>query len=218
MSKKTSEVRQKKSPTDIALETTAFLSSAVPWIGGPVSNVLSGLSVDRKISRVSEVLRGIAGDLRDFKSEVSEEYVKTEDFEELLEETLSRVTRERNEEKRRIYKDFLVDAIKSPGESSNEQIRFLRTLEEMQPDHIRIIRALLKEPDREPGMMGSPIQTLSERLPEIHKERIQDLINHLNDMRVTDLKSLHTMMTWHGAQNLQGSLTSYGRRFIRFLS
>jgi hypothetical protein len=50
--------------------------------------VLGGISSHRKLTRVREVLQGFAEDLRSFKSDVSEEYVKTEDFEELLEETL----------------------------------------------------------------------------------------------------------------------------------
>ena len=80
------------SGTEKALDVASFVSSAVPWVGGPISNVLSGVSYGRKLSRVKEVLYGLAEDLRDFKSEVSHVYVKTEDFEELLERTLQQAT------------------------------------------------------------------------------------------------------------------------------
>lgn len=56
-----------RSGTEVVLDISSFISSAVPWIGGPVSNVLSGISFGRKISRVKEVLEGIANDLRNFK-------------------------------------------------------------------------------------------------------------------------------------------------------
>jgi len=69
--------------------------------------------------------------LKDFKSEASEQYVKTEDFEELLENALRKASEERYEEKRRIFANFLIGAIESPGESYDEQIRFLRVLEEL---------------------------------------------------------------------------------------
>jgi len=62
----------KTTSTEIALDVASFISSAVPWIGGPVSNVLSGVSFGRKINRVSELLEGVARDLHGFKSEVSE--------------------------------------------------------------------------------------------------------------------------------------------------
>jgi hypothetical protein len=135
----------------------------------------------------------------------------------LLEQTLKRAADERNEEKRKIYREFLTNAIESPGESYDEQIRFLRTLEELQPDHLLVIRALSQSPDPDPGMMGSPNQTLLRRLPELNEERISDIISQLNDMRITNLTSLKTMMTGHGAADLRHSITSYGQRFLKYI-
>jgi hypothetical protein len=203
--------------TETALDVAAFVGSAVPWIGGPVSNVLSGMSLGRKFARVREVLEGLTSDLSDFKSEVSEKYVKTEDFEELLEQTLKRAADERNEEKRQIYRYFLTNAIESPGEPYDEQIRFLRTLEELQPDHLKVLRALSKPPDPDPGMMGSPDQTLRQRLPDLEGKRIEELITQLNDLRVTNMTSLKTMMTGRGAADLRHSITSYGQRFMQYI-
>ena len=50
------------------------------------------------------------------------------------------------------------------------------------------------------------------------ENRIEDLINQLNDMRVTKLNSLKTMMTWSGAQRLEHSITPYGKRFLAFVN
>ena len=106
--------RKQSSETEIAIDLASFVSSAVPSIGGPISNVLSGVSFGRKISRVREVLEGVAGELNNFKSEVSEKYVKTDEFEELLEKTLRKVAEERNEQKRVILRKFIIEAIKTP--------------------------------------------------------------------------------------------------------
>lgn len=147
--------------------------------------------------------------------------MKTEEFEELLEKTLQKAAEERDEEKRRIYRSFIVGAVKSPGEPYEEQIRFLRTLEKIQADHIKVLRALDQKPESNPiiSMMGgSPIQTLSERLKDMNENRIEDLINQLNDMRVTNLNSLQGIMTWSGSQRLQNSITPYGKRFLAFVS
>ena len=200
------------------LDIASFVSSAVPWIGGPVSNVLGGISTGRKIQRVNDLLHEFSDDLRDFKSEVSEEYVKTEDFEDLLEQTLRRTSEERNEEKRNILKSFLVDAVKSPGEHYDDQLRFLNLLENIYGDHIRILQALMETPAQNPGMMGSPSQTLSERLPDMNVNRINELIQQLNDLRVTNLQSLNTMMTGSGAQDLRHSVAPLGKRFIQYLA
>lgn len=200
------------------LDIASFVSSAVPWVGGPVSNVLGGISTARKIQRVHDLLEGFSEELRDFESKVSEEYVKTEDFEDLLEQTLRRTSEERNENKRRILQSFLVEAVKRPGEQYDDQLRFLKILENIYGDHIRVLQALMAPPDQDSGMMGSPSQTLSERLPDITDDRINDLVVQLNDLRVSNLKSLNTMMTGSGAQDLRNAVTPLGKRFLRYLA
>jgi hypothetical protein len=165
------------------------------------------------------VLINLTQDLQGFKSEISETYVKTEEFEELLERTLRQAADERSEEKRRTYRLFLVGTIKSPGEPYEEQLRFLRSLEEVQPDHIQVLRALMQKPDSDlaSGFSGSPRQTLSSRLPDIPADHIEDLISQLNDMRITNLTTMRTMMTARGAQNLEHTITPFGQRFLNFI-
>jgi hypothetical protein len=143
--------------------------------------------------------------------------VKTEDFEDLLEQILKRAAQERVDEKRRIYRNFLSNAIESPGEQYDEQLRLLRTFEELQLDHLRIIHALSKDPNPNPNMMGSPNQTLRSRLPDMPQERIEEMVNQLNDMRLTNLTSLKVMMTGHGAENLQHSITQFGKRILKYI-
>lgn len=147
----------------------ATLVSALPWLGGPLSNVLTGMATGRKFERVQEVLDGMAEDLAGFTSAVSEEYVRRDEFEDLLGRTLRQVAEERNEQKRRIYRVFLSGAIKSPGEPYDEQLRFLRTLENLQGDHIRVVRALLQTQERVTGGASSPLSVLESRLPGMRR-------------------------------------------------
>lgn len=203
--------------TESALDIAAVVTNMVPWIGGVVAAVLGGMSVSRKLGRVREVLEGVAGELKDFKSEVSEAYVKTEEFEELLERTLRQAADERSEEKRHVYKNFLVGAIESPGQPYDEQIRFLRAIEDLQPDHIRVLRAFI-EGELDPSVWAcSPGQTLMARLPDIPEERLKELVSQLNDMRVTSMTSFHVLMSGAGAQNLQHYVTPFGRRLLTFI-
>ena len=201
-----------------ALDIASVVTSIVPWIGGPVSAVLSGMAVGRKLGRIREVLEGVAEDLRNFKSETSEKYVKTEEFQELLENVLRRAADERNEEKRRLYRAFLTHSVTAAGPSYDEQIKILRTLDALQPDHILVLRALLEAPPAgDPGIMGSPLQTLHQRIPGSTRDNIEHLIEELNDLRLTNLQALKTMMTAHGAQDLRPSVTPFGSRFVRFV-
>jgi hypothetical protein len=59
--------------------------------------------------------------------------------------------------------------------------------------------------------------TLKDRLPDMTAGRIGDLISQLADMRVTDLTSLRSMMSYNGAQDLRGHITPYGHRFMQYL-
>ena len=204
-------------PKALALDIASFATSALPYIGGPLSNVLSGVATTRRLTRVREVVQRLADELGQFKSDVTEQYVKTEEFEELLERTLRQAADERSDEKRRIYARFLRDDIKAPGRPYGQKLRFLKTLDELQPDHITVLKALAAEPSGDPGMMGSPGQTLSKRLKEMNEVRITELVSQLNDMRVTDLRTLKLMMTGVGAADLRHSITPYGRQFLDYV-
>jgi len=202
---------------EVGLDIAAVVTSVVPWLGGPVSVVLGGMAAGRRYKRVSEALGGLAKDLKNFKNEASELYVKTEDFEDLLGKTLWEVAEERHEEKRRVYRAFLLDLITSPGQPYDDQVRVLRTLELLQPDHFRILKVLRAQPEGGNGITGSPLQTLRGRLPSMQETLISDLVEQLNDLRVTSMTSLRTMMTFGGAQDLRHSITKYGERFLAYV-
>jgi hypothetical protein len=103
----------------------------------------------------------------------------------------------------------------SPGGSNDEKLRFLQMREELQPDHLLVLKALAAEPDANPGMGGSPIQTLMTRLPQMSEARVADLISQLDDMGLTNLvESLRASMTGLGAADLRHYITEYGRRFL----
>ena len=121
------------------------------------------------------------------------------------------------EEKRHLYKAFITNAIESPGEPYDDQIRLLRTFEELIPDHLRVLKAMSQIPNPDPGMTGSPNQTLSERLPEFDGQQIELLINELNGMRLTNLASLKVLMTGRGASDLRNAITDYGNRILNYI-
>lgn len=205
-------------PDETALAAASTAVSLIPWLGGAVSNVLSGMLLGRKMDRVAEVIQGLDSDLKEFKSEASEEYVKTEEFEELLEETLKRVAAERNEGKRVIFKNFLAGVVRRPSEPYDEKLRILRILEGLQPAHIEVMAATQRTPEGKVSSMGSPIQVMSSRLPNMTREGIIDLIGQLEDLRLIRLRErLVTMMTGRGAEDLRSSITDFGKRVLGYI-
>ena len=203
---------------DKVLEISFTIASAVPWIGGTVSNFLSGIAVNRRFGRVEEVLNGLVNELKGFRSEASKAYVKTEDFEELLEKTLWQAADERNEEKRRMYRDFLTGAIKDPGAPIEEQTRFLKTLDYLEVDHVRVLRALLADPSDAP-VLGSIRRTLLRRVPGPSADRITEIVRELDGLSLTgDLSPrLVMVMTGRGSADLKSAIKPKGQQFLKFL-
>jgi len=174
---------------DLALEAGALVANFLPGLGGAIANVLSGWSAERKRERVREVISGLALRLVNLQSEVADEYVRGDEFEDLLDQTLRRVANERHESKRRLYREFLVGAITKPA-TYDEQLRILRILEELQAAHIILLRAILQDPDPKhaDGISGSLAATLARRMPA-YKDQIDDLVAQLDDFRITEMSS-----------------------------
>ena len=183
-------------------------------IGGAVSNVLGGFSNARKLRRIEEFLIGLGKDLHGFRSEVSERYVNTEEFEDLLEQTLRRVADERHEEKRRYFRKLLDAAIKSPGDSYDEQLKLIHTLEQVQPMHIRILRAVAQEPTSDEPVTDI-IDILCHRLPDVPRSQIVEIREH-DELFILGLVSM--LGTADNAPDLREFVTPYGRRFLEFIS
>ena len=58
---------QASTKTENLLDITSTIASTIPWLGGPISNVLSGISIERKLKRIIEVIELLADDLQDSK-------------------------------------------------------------------------------------------------------------------------------------------------------
>ncbi len=206
---------------DKLLAVLSTVSSAAPWPGGLISNIVGGISSEHKRQRIIKVMKSLFDYFEEFRKKVPEEYVKSEDFKDLFKKTLRKVQNEENEDKRKMYENFLKGALTSPEEPYNEKIRFFNTLEQVQYVHIEIIRALMKPPTAKfvaPGGWGTRMHTLQARLPaDFTEDLIQDLVDQLNDLRITDIKELNQEDFNPDVLNLQDSVTEYGKRFFRFI-
>lgn len=208
------------SRTDVAVSLGTILASAVPGLGGVVASVLSEWSAERRYARIREVIEDLALRLANSQSEASQAYIRSDEFPDLLDQTLRRVAHERHEGKRRLYATFLAGAIENPGEPYDEQLRLLRTIEQLQPDHIRILRAMLQEPAQTgPGGSGTIIQTFERRLPGMSRDRITDLVVQLGrELHLVTLPpELTTPLAARSAENLRGRFTKYGEEVVDYI-
>ena len=201
-------------------EGVAALVAAFPSFGGPLSAVISGRVTERKFGRVNDALLFLASELEGIEAAVDRDYVSSEEFEDLFDETLPKISRERSEQKRKLYARFLKGSLLHPEITYDEKLRFLDLLDRLQLAHIAVLQALLQEPDEAKmysGPPGSVMQTMRERLETLSEPVIEELTGQLNAMRLTNVSETRAMMTAHGAQNLRPMVTSPGKRFYDFV-
>jgi hypothetical protein len=206
-------------PVSDAYEGTALALSVITVLGSAVSTVLGGWARERQYERVREAVTFLDEAVGALTAD-QENYVRTEEFEDLLDQTLRRVATERHEAKRRLYAALLAGAIQRPGAGYDEHLRFMRTIEQLQRDHVRVIQAMLQMGPSDPprGLHGSIKQTLQRRLPGMPGDRISDLYGQLTtELRIVEAGGFDTMMTAGGAENLSSRFTRYGQRFIQYV-
>ena len=205
-------------PVDDYFSLVTLLSSVVPVFGGAVGHVFSEWAAARRTERLRDVLTGVVEKISALGTRVQDDYIRSEEFEDLLDQTLRRVANERHESKRRLYREFLVSAISSPA-PYDEQLRVVRILEELQAVHIALIRAIAQEPDpiRSSHGTGSFAATLRRRMSGVSMEIIEELIALLNSMRITKLENIKSMGTAHGSEDLRHTITLFGRRFVEYI-
>lgn len=209
---------EKAPRSDKILEVLSVITSAAPALGGPVSAILNGYVTNRKFQRMATAVLQLAGEISAVERNTAESYVATEDFEDLMDDTLRRIAVERQEAKRVLLAHFLAINIRESASNYDELDRILRVLDSLQPAHVLLMRALDQAPDYgAASISGSPIQTLKSRLPQFDEALIKDLVQQLNDLRLADLRSVSTMMTAQGAQELQSTFTPFGRRLMKYI-
>ena len=97
-----------------------------------------------------------------------------------------------------------------------------RTTETWKPPRVgvgqkRVLHALIQRPERGTLVSVSPSEILSQRLSGLPRGGISHVVSQLNGMGLTDLKSLKTPRTGHGARDLRAAVTPLGRRLLRHL-
>lgn len=202
-------------------ELFAIVSSAAPWIGGPISGVICGIATDLKIKRVTQFIKDVLAYVDNLHTQESEEFVKTEDFVDIFDKTAQAVADERSENKRNLFANYILNNIAVPKISYDLRLKCLRLLEEINTQHLDLLEALLRKPTQvEMDMsMGAPSTTIERRAPHL-RGNLLAIIHETNTLGLTDIKGnyLNTTMTGGGAAKLEHAVTPLGKNLISFIT
>lgn len=200
-----------------------ILSAVVSYfgpLGGPVSVILSGATSSRKVKRVADAVRELAQNFEREKEKISEEYVKGEDFEELLEEAIKRIAGERSKAKVKLYKNLLLRAAKEASpDLFDEQLKFLKVIEGLELEHVYVLWAIANTPDRYvPDVMSSSrLGTLQQRLPQLSERNILFALEQMQNMLLVKASHVSQTIGLENTRDLTPLLTSFGRGLVDYL-
>lgn len=201
-------------------ELLAIVSSAAPWIGGPVAEIIGGAATNLKINRVTQFVRDVLEHVEALHTNASEEFVKSEDFIDILEKTTQAVADERQEAKRAFFATFVLNNISHPEITYDRRLKCLGVLKQVDTRHIDLLTALLKQPTPQERNMsiGAPSTTIERRAPHL-RDDLRAIIHETNTLGLTAMRDdyLNMNMTGDGAANLQHGVTSLGKEFLGFI-
>ncbi|MHB8763188.1 MAG: hypothetical protein ACYDA8_02420 [Deferrisomatales bacterium] len=202
-------------------ELLAIVSSAAPWIGGPVAEVIGGAATTLKINRVTQFVKDVLDHVEALHSRAAEEFVRSEDFVDILEKTAQAVADERNETKRSLFANYILNNISQTEIEYDRRLKCLNLLKQVDTRHLDLLSAFLKPPTEQELKlsMSAPSTTIERRAPHL-REHLSAVIHDTNTLGLTTIRDnyMNMNMTGHGAANLQHAVTPLGKELLSFIS
>ena len=131
-------------PVDgVAVTALGAALSAVPHIGGALTNILSGAWTKRKETRMREAFERVGSLLRLVdSSKVDWEYIRSEEFEGLVVLCLEHIVGEHRQDRRDLYAHILTNSVLRASPSAKTQAEwFAESLSRMSPYHMLAFKA-----------------------------------------------------------------------------
>lgn len=120
---------------------------AIPYVGGPLSTLYFGYKQEQRFQRVEQTLSEVANELQGCNLPRVEEH-NSEELMSLIDELTDKIENERIESKRKIYKEYFKNILKTPTNGNYEERKlFLEVLSRITPLQIELFQFILKTPN-----------------------------------------------------------------------
>jgi hypothetical protein len=205
--------------------------SAIPVAGGPLSSLLSEYLPNWKEERILNFIAELRQEMQNFQDQINEEYIRSEDFALLFEETFLRVLRTNSNIKIAAYKAILVNACITTNIKEIEKEYFLDLVNRLQDIHLLVLSLFWNQEkfgqihnSSSPTnlAMGGIMHVIRSYMKplNIEEDLIKSAIRDLDNMGILSgvYQSLGVGMTAQGALYLSGKISTFGRRFINFIT
>lgn len=131
---------RKKLPEEhfIAVIKTAF--ELVPGVGGALSTLIDEYYPNRQIERLISFVEDLGHRLGWLEQQIKQERIRTEEFGDLLFDTLRLVSRDHRQEKLEAYRAILLNELIAPETIAGESEFFMTLVRDLSVPHIQMLR------------------------------------------------------------------------------
>ena len=198
--------------------------SAAPFTGA-IASLMTDYIPNAKAKRLEEFAEQIAKDLYDLQDSVNAEYLQTDDFAFMFEQSFRAVAEHPQKEKLEAFRGILVNSATIKGYTEEEKEYFLNLAMNLSTLHIRILK-FMAMPEKYLEEAGIPKEKISGgfgnffpvAIPGVSIEVIRSAFGELNRYGFTNTTEsiFGTITAGQGLDLLKGRVTELGNRFIRF--
>jgi hypothetical protein len=202
---------------DHALVAGIAALQLVPVVGGVIATFISESVPRKKQERLVGFVQDLSREFAPGQERIDQEFVKTKDFDRMVEDVLDRVQTVKNEDKLGYWAALLAGVATTDRPISSDRDRMIETLDGLRPEHLRLLHVMATTNEPPPGFYAGGVDsTLKWKMPDVPSDEARRQWTELSRFDVVGSYPSATM-TAHGAGNLSGRLTPYGREFVRLL-
>lgn len=203
--------------TDHALVVSVAALQLVPVVGGTIATFIDEYVPRKKQERLVGFVQDLSREFLAEQDRIDQEFVRTRDFERMVEDVLDRVQTVRNEDKLGYWASLLAGAASVDRPTPSDRDRMIDALDNLREEHLSLLHVIATTTEPRPGLyMGGVADTLSWKLPDLPNDDARRLWAELAQRGLVGGYPSGTM-TAQGAGNLAAHLTLYGRAFVRLL-
>ncbi len=208
-------------------EVLAIALSVIPGVGGVMSSTAMYLLDRIKNERLNRFLFQLSDDLKTIQEEINQNFIRKEEFRDLVEDIFSKAADTRQQEKLEALRSIFLNTIISANPQYEEIEEITNLIKSWQTSHIQLLK-ILDNPKKANEALGNPIiehrqgvvsllALVHLLLPDWDDYKIKRTWQTLFDTHVHTTPSLGGAINDRGIIQLENRLTPFGLKVADFL-
>ena len=209
------------------VEIVSLAFEPIPYVGGFLASSASYYIQQRKNARLNDFLLDLAERVSEIQEYINQDFVSTDDFNNLVEEILEAASQTRQNEKLEAFRTILINTITQSHPNYDEALEICRLVQKWEPRHIEMLK-IFWDPrsadeqmgnilEKSSGSFTSIMQIFSKLLPDWSQEQIERTLQDLYTDHIHGTTHLRTTITDKGFHQIEGRITDFGKRVSKYI-